>query len=250
VFLLASGPVGWGALLVGALSVSGGGAAAAWGGTHLGLSYGRKLNEKSESEMTLGGQLLLNLSSPGGIAGMTAGAFFADGGNIDPVLTGGSVGGFVEGAWSLARGIGRMGAMEAQYGLPDGRYGIPVKTWDDRRDLYLMEAFGFSDPASRARANPSFPKGIERIELSHWIPKRWTRWAASFFDRPWNLRAVWGAEHALIDGKRFGFMGRAWRTANPAYGKFASSARLMPEWARDATYGSNLLTRNWFGDED
>lgn len=178
---------------------------------------------------------------------MTVGALMGKG-NIDDVLTGGMVGGFVEGTWSLARSVGRMGAMEIQYGMPDGRYGFDIKNWDDRSE-YLREAFGFSDPATRMRANSFFPKGAERIELSHWFPKRWTRWADSIFDRPWNLRPVWGTEHALIDASRYRFMPGAWKNVNPAFGKFTSFAKLMPEWARGAIYGSSQLTINWIGDE-
>jgi RHS repeat-associated protein len=243
VFLLASGPVGWGALLVGALAVSGGGAAVAWGGTHLSLSYSGMLNEKSEAAMNMGGEVLLHLSSPGGIVGMTVGASFADEGNIDPVLTGGSVGGFAEGAWSLAKGLGRMAAKEIQYGLPDGRYGFEIKNWDDRRP-YLQEVFGFSDPASRARPNSLFQGGVETIELSHWWSQKSTKGASSFFDRPWNLRAVWGTEHGLMDPSRYKTMLRSWKAVNKPLGKFTSAAKLMPEWALESLYGMGLMTKS------
>ena len=179
--------------------------------------------------MRLGGDFALATTSAGSIAGLTLAAPFSEG-DPEALLYAAGMGGLGEGAGTLALGVNRMAAMEVEHGL------APGTNWRQRVPE-LQETFGYGNPVSRARPNPAFPRGTERIELSHFIPKRWTRWAGAFFDRPLNLRPVWGTEHALMDASRYQFMGAAWRAANPAWGSFTSFARLMPEWARESSRG-------------
>ena len=34
-------------------------------------------------------------------------------------------------------------------------------------------------------------------------------------NRGWNLRPMWGSEHALVDPQRYRFMNAGWKEANP-----------------------------------
>jgi len=69
------------------------------------------------------------------------------------------------------------------------------------------------------RPNSFMPKGIERMELSHtyfdnngFIGK----YISDFIkNRGWNLKAMWGSEHALVDPSRYQFMKSVWKDSNP-----------------------------------
>ena len=71
------------------------------------------------------------------------------------------------------------------------------------------------------RPNPDMPRGREYMELSHTyisnngaigihVPD-WIK------NRGWNLKPMWGSEHALVDPHRYQFMRRSWKDANENY---------------------------------
>jgi len=81
------------------------------------------------------------------------------------------------------------------------------------------------------RPNPVMPRGREFMELSHtYIPDN--GWGSVIPDtiknRGWNLRPMWGSEHALVDLQRYRFMPPTWRTANPLPGPAARLWGRMP----------------------
>jgi hypothetical protein len=68
------------------------------------------------------------------------------------------------------------------------------------------------------RPNPIMPRGREYLELSHtYIPyQQWgARIPGAIKNRAWNLRPMWGTEHALVDPVRYQFMSAAWRSSHP-----------------------------------
>jgi RHS repeat-associated protein len=85
-----------------------------------------------------------------------------------------------------------------------------------------------------SRANAAFPRGLEWVERSHWIAQlKNTR-----FDGAWNLRNMWGTEHALADPSRYRFMRRWWKAANPLPGPVSRQIARVPDWARGAAGGA------------
>jgi RHS repeat-associated protein len=86
-----------------------------------------------------------------------------------------------------------------------------------------------------SRPNPAFPRGIEWVERSHWIPNRylpqWLSW------QRWNLKLMWGSEHALIDPFRYRMMPRWWKAANPMPPWYVQQWRRVPYWAQGSLGG-------------
>ena len=72
------------------------------------------------------------------------------------------------------------------------------------------------------RENPLMPRGREYKELSHVYISQDGRIGKHvpgvIKNRGWNLKPMWGSEHALVDPSRHRFMSQAWRTANPLPG--------------------------------
>jgi hypothetical protein len=52
------------------------------------------------------------------------------------------------------------------------------------------------------RPNPAFPRGTEYVEGSHWIPARYHWVPAWIRNGPWNIKYMWGTQHALCDPYR------------------------------------------------
>ncbi|MFQ3649983.1 MAG: RHS repeat-associated core domain-containing protein [Gemmataceae bacterium] len=86
-----------------------------------------------------------------------------------------------------------------------------------------------------SRPNPAFTRGIEWVERSHWIPNRylpqWLSW------QRWNLKLMWGSEHALIDPFRYRMMRRWWKAANPMPPWYVQQWRRVPYWAQGSLGG-------------
>jgi hypothetical protein len=83
------------------------------------------------------------------------------------------------------------------------------------------------------RNNPTFPKDIEYLELSHtyisqngFIGRYLPDWIKN---RGWNLNPLWGVEHALADPSRYGFMPAWWKKANLLDGPLERLINRMPE---------------------
>jgi RHS repeat-associated protein len=64
------------------------------------------------------------------------------------------------------------------------------------------------------RSNSAFPRGIEFVEASHWIPARY-HWIPTWVrNGPLNIKYMWASEHALCDPYRYRFMPRWWKRVN------------------------------------
>ena len=82
------------------------------------------------------------------------------------------------------------------------------------------------------RANPAFPKGREYRELSHWlIPKR-ANVPNIIKNSRWNIKPLWGTDHALADPFRYRFMPRWWKAQNPAPNAVTQFWIRTPNYAR------------------
>ena len=82
------------------------------------------------------------------------------------------------------------------------------------------------------RLNPHMPRGREYMELSHTyisqngaIGKLIPDWIKN---RGWNLKPMWGSEHALVDPLRYQFMTRAWKATNEIYSPWMRMLGRMP----------------------
>lgn len=82
------------------------------------------------------------------------------------------------------------------------------------------------------RPNPHMPRGREYMELSHTyisqngaIGKLIPDWIKN---RGWNLKPMWGSEHALVDPLRYQFMTRSWKATNEIYSPWMRMLGRMP----------------------
>lgn len=83
-----------------------------------------------------------------------------------------------------------------------------------------------------SRANAAFPKGTEWVERSHWIPKRWGGPMSK-----WNIKLMWGTDHALADPMRYQFMRRWWKVANELQNPLTRLWNRTPGWFKGAVAG-------------
>jgi RHS repeat-associated protein len=229
--LLASGPIGWFLGLSIALMLASGTAATVWGGTHLALSYSGRLNEQQERELDLGGRLLLHFGSVGSFSGMLVGGAATQ--DIEGMDYGGTMGGYAEGASAIGIGTYRLASRELAWGLRNSSnfYNKSYKT-------AMQGVFGYADAASRARPNASFPRGIERTELSHFLKRNPSAPWGPALNRPWNLKPIWGGNHALIDPARYQFLPQLWKAANPQIQGVGRFLQLAPDWMLLTGYGA------------
>jgi RHS repeat-associated protein len=241
VLLIAAGPPGWLMLLTGTMMASAGGAAMVWGGTHMALSYGGNLQERQEYELEMGGRLLLHSGSPGGIIGMAIGGTAT--GTLEGMDNGGTVGGAVEGFSSAGIGSYRLLSREIQLSRQMAAAGQTSYVWANVRGN-IQGAYGLGDVAARSRPNAWFPRGIEYIELSHWASQRGTKGWTWLFNHPWNVKPMWGTQHALIDPFRYRFMPALWKSANPQIQGLSRFMQLMPDWALHTGYGAMQIGSN------
>jgi len=237
--ILLSGPVGWFAGVSAALALAGGVTGVGVGSTQLGLSYGGKTSARQDEELNRASGLTLSLSSPGGLAGGLVGLGAT--GSEHGLERGALIGGLAEGGATLAYGGGKLLLRELKFGLPASSRWKAVQPLI--RDAYELP----SAAAQRARPNPAFPGGLERIELSHWIPQNWykgSRVGEAIFNRPWNVTPVWGLEHALVDPSRLAFLKQPWQTAYAAEAATGLSRQLQlaPPAILQGSYGGFRLT--------
>jgi RHS repeat-associated protein len=235
VLILLSNPAGWGALLVGTLSLSAGIAGTTFGSIQLGMSYSGVTTPEQEQQLTRAATTTISFAgSPGGIIGGIFGTAYW--GGEEGLSRGAMYGGLTEGGLSLVSGVGKMAGREFQFGLPESSAWKSVR--GDVQDVYEL-----GDAAARSRPNPLFPKGVEWTDLSHFIPQRATRGFESIFNRPWNVTPMWATEHALVDPFRYQFMSRAFKTLYESE-RFSGAAQFMlltPPWMREAGYGASRL---------
>lgn len=241
ILILASGPVGWLAGLAAALAIAGGVAITGASTIQLTMSYGGKTTAKQDVEFSKAASTTLALSSPGGLAGGTVGVAV---GGEEGLEKGAFYGGLAEGAAVLTLSGGRIALREFEFGRR------PNPAWKavqpDIRDLY-----GFGDPALRARPNVAFPRGVERVDLSHWIPQRLYKGSTLgeyIFNRPWNVTPMWAGEHALIDASRLRLIRLPWKNAYEAaqFTGLSRQLRLVPPSLLQVGYGGVRLGESQF----
>lgn len=97
-----------------------------------------------------------------------------------------------------------------------------------------------------ARPNAAFPRGIEWVERSHFIPKRWL--PQSLQKASWNLKRMWGTDHALADPMRLRLLKRPWKSTMEPLDPVRRVWARLPNWMQGAggggAYGgSSVATR-------
>jgi RHS repeat-associated protein len=241
--ILLSGPVGWFGGLLAAMAIASGTAGLGIGGSQLALSYSNVTTPEQDAELNRAAGYTLTLSSsPGSLLGGLGGLAYS--GDPETMNDWAFYGGLGEAGGSMLYGGTRMALREVRFGLP-ARSG-----WKSVRPG-MQEAFDLGTAAQRARPNPAFPRGTERIDLSHWVPQRTFRGTGweRFFNRPWNVKPMWAGEHALVDPFRLQFLKQPWRAAYEAQQLTGLSRqlRLAPTWALQVGYGAaeggNMLLR-------
>ena len=87
-----------------------------------------------------------------------------------------------------------------------------------------------------SRPNPAFPRGIEWVERSHFIPRTWLpeslQWAKA------NLKNMWGTTHALSDADRYQFLRVGWKEENKMYPILKRFWVGMPNWLQGSVLGA------------
>ncbi|WP_189602345.1 hypothetical protein [Streptomyces lateritius] len=243
VVIILSNPVGWVAGLTGALMLASGAAASLSSGTELGASYTGKTTAAQDAAMNEAVSATLGTSSPGGLLGGVAGTVYT--GTSQGFEQGAFLGGLAEGAVSLGAGAGRMGARELRFGRPRNM------NWGAAARARNQQVYDLGDVAARSRSNPHFPRSVERIELSHTLPRNPAPGSLSarvrrsigprqyerIFNRPFNVTPMWATEHALIDPRRYQFMKAPFQLLYPPLTGPARWARLLPPWLVQSSYG-------------
>lgn len=85
-------------------------------------------------------------------------------------------------------------------------------------------------------------RGVEKVEVSHWIPQRY-RWVPKWFmDSPLNTKYMWAAEHAKNDPFRRQFLPSRWKEANPAYPVWRQQLHRVPS---SVTVGVAGMAAGW-----
>lgn len=229
--LLLSNPVGWVVGLTAALSLSAGIAGTSIGASQLVLSYsGQTTAQQDEQLNEATSTMMMFAGSPGGIVGGTAGALYY--GNEEGLRRGAFVGGLTEAGVTLAAGSGRMILREIEFGAPAN------SSWRAVRGG-IQDVYGLENAADRMRPNPLFYQGIERMDLSHFVPQRATRGYEWFFNRPWNVTPAWATEHAMVDSFRYQFMSPAFKSvyAGQQLQGLERYLQLAPPWMLQSGYG-------------
>ena len=84
-----------------------------------------------------------------------------------------------------------------------------------------------------SRTNPAFPRGVEWVERSHWIPDR-SPLPSAITDAGWNQKLMWGTDHALADPHRYRFLKKAWKADNPMPGRLTQQWNRIPDGVKGA----------------
>jgi hypothetical protein len=127
---------------------------------------------------------------------------------------------------------------EAQFGAS--------RAWNSATRARLRPLMGVSeDAALRSRFNPAFPRNKEWIEFSHWLAQRWFKgtFAEALANRPLNLKAMWGVEHALVDRFRLGMLKQPFQSAleAEAYSGLRAQWGLAPTWVQQTAIGGGKV---------
>jgi hypothetical protein len=206
-------PAGPFVLVGGALMLAGGATGVSIGGAELFGSYWGVTTAEQDAELNHVVNTTMSMTSPGGLIGATIG--LAATGSEEGLETGALYGNYAEGMVGVAQiayGLGSMAAKEYEFHMLWRNSKSRSVEWRDVKGM-IREVYGYADPATRVRANPLFPKNVERIDLSHFVPQRYLKgpflkWLGN---RPGNVRPMWATEHALVDPYRYRFMTHAFK---------------------------------------
>ncbi len=229
---------GGGALLLigGAMALSSGIAGTTIGISQLALSYSGQTTAKQDADISRASSFMMSMtSSPVGlVAGATASV--ASGGDIDTTQRWAEYGNLAEGGVTMFSGAGKMALTEVEFGA-SGRWSSALRS----RLRPVMDVP--EDIALRSRVNPAFARNREWIEFSHWLPQRWFKGTALELraNRPWNLKAMWGTEHALVDSYRLRMLKQPFQDAlrAQAYSGLRLQLQLAPTWVPVTIIGAS-----------
>ncbi len=87
-----------------------------------------------------------------------------------------------------------------------------------------------------SRPNPAFPRGKEWVEMSHWIPDR--ALPEGLKDAGWNLKPMWGTDHALADPHRYRFLPKWWKAENPMPSRLTQQLNRIPNGVQGVGAGA------------
>jgi RHS repeat-associated protein len=88
-----------------------------------------------------------------------------------------------------------------------------------------------------SRLNAAFPRGLEWVERSHFIPERW----GGTFSK-YNINLRWGTDHALSDASRYRFLPKVWKADNPLPNAAERFWDRLPDWSKGATIPSTAAS--------
>lgn len=240
--ILLSGPVGWVAALTATLAIASGTAGVGVGVAQLATSHTRTAQQDIQLNEVVSTTLVLS-SSSGSIIGGAIGV--AATGDEEGLRTGSIAGGVFEASGAAVYGLGTMTLREIRFSQ---LYGTGSYNWRNSRRLKpaIRQAFGLGSSAER-RVNPLFNwmgQPVEFVELSHAFSQSATRSYPYIFNRPWNLKPMWGTRHALVDPWR-------WRRTTAAFKSVHGAMRLQgvqrylhlaPDWMLNLSYGIGVGT--------
>jgi RHS repeat-associated protein len=96
---------------------------------------------------------------------------------------------------------------------------------------------GVKRTSTRVRPNKAFPRGREYVERSHWLIPRRSKLPNRIKNGRWNIKEMWGTDHALADPFRYRFMPKWWKAQNPLPNPLTRFWNRTPTWAQAGSIG-------------
>jgi len=94
----------------------------------------------------------------------------------------------------------------------------------------------------KPRPNKFMPYDKECVERSHWIIPQRARWAGSIRNMNWNIKLMWGRDHAMADPYRYRPLKVPGKSVYKLKGPWAAFCERTPEYFAGGVYGSLLGT--------
>jgi len=95
----------------------------------------------------------------------------------------------------------------------------------------------FGPQPGMSRPHQAFPRGMERVERSHWIPNRYTMVPSRIRNSSANMKPMWGIDHARNDAMRHRFIRKSWKGSIRLNSRPVQQWHRMPYWAQGASAG-------------
>ena len=225
---------GMGAGFFAAMSLGGGVAGTVIGGVQLGRSYSGETTAEQDRELAAEAGKVLTLSSPLGLLGGVTGQMVTR--DEEGLETGALFGGLAEAFGIPVLGIGRAALRWRRFHLA---YRGSKYTWNDSLKRALRKSYLLgSTTRAETRSNPLLKTGIEKLELSHFIPQEIFKNSPRLrriLKSPLNVKPLWGSEHALVDKSRH--LGREFSAVHKRYSTPRRWLYNAPEWLQYSAYG-------------